>query len=222
MGLVGRITVIALGVIFAVARVDGAPVAGQVSDFESGTTQGWGVGIPANNSTNVLGGPAGAQDNYLRVTATGGGGPGSRLITLNESAAWSGNFLNANLASVEMDLRNLGTTPLTMRVALRTATDSSLTSANAFALTLPADNQWHHIVFPLTSAALTPSAGTSYTAVMSNVRDFRILHSATADHRGDTIASSFGVDNIRLVGVPEPSVGLVVVAAVGGMMRRRR
>src|SRR5687768_2580398 len=218
MGLVGRITVVALGVMFAAGRAVGAPVAGQVSDFESGTTQGWGVGIPATNSTNVLGGPAGAQDNYLRVTATGGGGPGSRLITLNESAAWSGNFLNANLASVEMDLRNLGTVPLTMRIALRTSSGNAVTSANGF--TLPADNQWRHVVFPLTSAALTPSG--SYASVMSNVADFRILHSAAADHRGDTIASSFGMDNIRLVGVPEPSATVPFVLAGAALAGRRR
>lgn len=220
MGTMGRIAVSGFVVMLVVARVDGAPVAGQVNDFESGTVEAWGVGIPTNNSSNVLGGPAGPDDNYLRVTAVGGGGPGSRLITLNQSAQWSGSFLSANLASVEMDLRNLGSTPLMMRVALRTATGNALTSAEAFAL--PVDSQWHHVVFPLTSAALTPSFGTTYTAVMSNVADFRIIHSEEADHRGDPIAGSFGVDNIRLVAVPEPSAGLIIMAALGATVRRRR
>jgi hypothetical protein len=199
--------------------VQAAPVAGQFNDFESGTTQGWGVGINVNNTVNMLGGPAGAEDNYIRVTSTGGGGPGSRLITLNESAQWTGNFLTAQIGAVEMDLKNFGTTPLSMRIGLRNPSNSEgLASAAPF--TLPADGQWHHVVFPLSGGAMTP--GGSYSTVMSNAADFRILHGTNTDHRGETIAGSFGVDNVRTILVPEPSLGLLAAAPTLLLLLRRR
>src|SRR5688500_14521637 len=63
---------------------------GQIDTFEDGTTQGWigGLGIMGNHPTppaNALGGLAGPNDNYLRLTSIGGGGPGGRLSVLNLS-----------------------------------------------------------------------------------------------------------------------------------------
>ena len=50
--------------------------AGQVDDFEDGTVQGWSEGGPSPNPpVNIAtGGPDGADDNYLRNAASGGGG----------------------------------------------------------------------------------------------------------------------------------------------------
>ena len=61
---------------------------GNQNTFESGTTEGWlinllGMGGPVPQPEVITtGGPAGAGDAYLRLTATGRGGPGGRLVGL--------------------------------------------------------------------------------------------------------------------------------------------
>jgi hypothetical protein len=219
----GRLGTLRIAALFLVALGVGvtsraAPVAGQMNTFQGGT-EGWGQGINTTNTVVTSGGPAGLQDNYIRVTAFGGGGPGSRLITLNESSPWTGNFLAAQIAAVEMDVRSFDTQsrPLYLRVALRSASGSAVVSAPHV---MTADGTWHHVVFPLTSDALTPAG--SFTSVMSNVADFRILHGVDSDHRGEPIASSFGLDNIRLVGIPEPSAALLAAWPILLLRRRRK
>ena len=51
-----------------------AIVPNQFDNFEDGTLQGWGSGDPnPNPPANITtGGPAGTDDNYLRVTSIGG------------------------------------------------------------------------------------------------------------------------------------------------------
>ena len=71
-----------------------AVTVGQVDTFEDGTTMNWFVPgahpfPPANITT---GGPAGVNDNFLMLTATGNPGAGGRLAVLNESQ-WQGNYL---------------------------------------------------------------------------------------------------------------------------------
>ena len=56
-------------------------VLGQIDTFESLTTAGWRVGDPNHPLPPVVvaGGPAGASDHFLRLTALGGSGPGSAV-----------------------------------------------------------------------------------------------------------------------------------------------
>ena len=49
------------------------------------------------------GGPAGAGDQYMRITSNGGFGAGSRLTVLNRTQ-WLGNYIAAGVTAVEMDL----------------------------------------------------------------------------------------------------------------------
>src|SRR5688572_16184035 len=73
-----------------------------IDTFEDGTTQGWFVPgpHPVPPANIASGGPNGAGDNYLQVTALGGDGAGSRLSVQNISQ-WTGSF--AHLSSVTMD-----------------------------------------------------------------------------------------------------------------------
>src|SRR5687768_11773893 len=92
---------------------------GQKNDFEDGGLAGWQVGS-AGTGTSPLnvssGGPAGTGDAFMRLTSTGGAGALSRLVVFNQST-WSGPYTSFD--AISMDLANLGTTQVQMRIALQ-------------------------------------------------------------------------------------------------------
>jgi hypothetical protein len=200
-------------------RAAATPVPAQLNDFESGNTQGWTNGGGATDPSNVAtGGPAGANDNFLRITARGGSGAGSRLASFNRASQWIGNYTTAGVTSVEMDLKNFGTTPLVMRIGLQETAGTRLTSTVPF--NLPADGLWHHADFPINAASLTRSGSTAVATALTRINELRIIHSVGADFMGDAIATSVGVDNVRAV--PEPAAAGLLAAACFGLMARRR
>jgi hypothetical protein len=219
-GRAGWVAVAAFAALTAPARVDATPVLFQSNDFETGATLGWTNGDGAAEPINVTtGGPAGAADNFLRVSARGTGQGGSRLISYNRASQWMGNYITAGVTSVEMDLKNLGTSPLLMRVGARENAGTRLSSTVPF--NLAADGLWHHAVFPLNATSLTRTNGSTPVAtVLTRVIELRIFHSTAADYTGDPIASSFGVDNVRAV--PEPGAAALVLLAPAALLARRR
>src|SRR6476620_10626219 len=89
----GFLAAAALAASMGAGRVFATPVPAQLNDFETGTTQGWTNGGGASDPSNVTtGGPGGANDNFLRITARGGSGAGSRLASFNRSSQWIGNY----------------------------------------------------------------------------------------------------------------------------------
>ncbi|MBN8731457.1 MAG: hypothetical protein J0L64_13015 [Acidobacteria bacterium] len=208
-----------------------AATIGQVDHFEDGTTQGWQInslgfgGIvtqPANEST---GGPAGANDNFLKLNSAGGAGPGSRLVANNLFAQWSGNYTALGLTAIAMDLRNLGATDLSIRLMLENPlggppTDIAVTDAIA----LPSGGGWTQVQFDLTPAALTVVAG-DVNALLANVTGLRIYHNDTAAFPGPAITATLGVDNVTALGgqqpVPEPATEMFVAGGLAaGLVRR--
>ena len=213
-----RVSVITVAASVWASAAVASPTLNQVNDFENGQVSGWTNGGSAPDPANIAtGGPAGANDNYLRVTSTGGSGAGSRLVTLNENSRWTGNFTAAGVNAVTMDLKNFGTTPLSMRIALEGGGGSWFASTTP--VTLPADGAWHPARFELTSGMNRIEGSSTLANALTSVTEFRILHSSSPNYRGDTIASSFGVDNITAV--PEPA-GLAAVAVLLPLLRRRR
>ena len=199
-----------------------SPTLHQVNDFENGQVSGWGNGGSAPDPVNITsGGPAGASDNYLRVTSTGGFGAGSRLVTLNQNQRWTGNYNTDRVDAVTMDLKNFVQNPVSQPLRLRIAFEGA--NGTWFASTTPVilnDTAWHSARFDLTASALTRIEGSGTLAnALTGVTEFRILHSASPNYRADVIAASFGVDNIRAV--PEPA-GAATVAMLLPLLRRRR
>ncbi len=200
-------------------------VLGQTDTFENNTTQNWANGGINPGVSVQLGGPAGAADHFLQIQSGPGNAP--RLTAFNRSQ-WLGNYVAAGVTAVAMDLKNFGTTPLTVRLAFKSGIASALGpgySSNGF--DLPADGQWHRAVFPLNDANFTPINNPPQpfsTFIAGQEQEMRILHAVQAALNGDRATAQLGVDNIQAV--PEPG-SLALVAAAGALAgphlwRRRR
>lgn len=193
-----------------------AVMLGQASGFEGSSTEGWASG-DFNPNPPVLvatGGPAGAGDGYLLLTASGVHGPGGKLVALAGSD-WLGDYLAAGVGGIEMDLNNFGTTELSLRLWLAGAPGS--TAVSLAPVLLPAGGGWTHVSFALSAQALGGAAADT----LAGVTQLRLYHGSTAVFPGEDIAASLGVDNITAV--PEPAAALLFAAGALalGLHRRR-
>ncbi|HEY2882472.1 MAG TPA: hypothetical protein VGJ15_08565 [Pirellulales bacterium] len=205
---------------------------GQVNDFQDGALSGWTGGggtMMSVPSAQIItgGGPAGVGDNYMLISS--GSTSGNRLLTVG-SSQWIGNFSAAGVNAVAVDLLNPSTIDLSMRAAIREGTQSSAPGyVSSVAFNLPADNLWHHFVFPIDAADMTGINGSGspapvpqpFATDIGNVVEFRILDAKTPMLMGEPFSStttptsaSFGIDNITAV--PEP--GGIVLLAFGALL----
>lgn len=198
----------------------GAVILGQLDSFEDGTTQGWSIGSmpggvhPAPPANIATGGPAGADDNYLQLTALGGQGPGSRLSVFNRSQ-WAGDYLAAGISRIQLDVRNLGPEDVVLRLAFFDgAAGPPANAALTDGVPVPAGGDWQRIEFLTSLPHLTSLLGDT-TAAMSNVTELRIFHNPDPIFSGPNLGPPpvtvvLAVDNIRAV--PEPGWELALVA----------
>jgi hypothetical protein len=200
---------------------------GQIDTFQDGTTDGWfagglGMGMvpPIPPHVVTTGGPSGAGDQFLQITAVGGVGAGSRIAAIN-TAQWAGNYLSAGIAGIGMDLKNLGTTELTVRLLFEDPmggppVDEAVTT---FGQVVPVGGGWLHAFFPISPAAFTTISGNVNT-LLAQTTLMRIINSPTPED-AITIVGTLGVDNIQAV--PEPSSLLLVLPAMAlGALKLRR
>lgn len=218
--------------------VDAQVHVGQQDTFEDGTTENWTVGLipgnpphpapPANVST---GGPAGAGDAFLLVTAVGGGGPGSRMTVVNFMNQWSGDYLSSGITHLAMDVRSLGLSTLFLRLMFEDPTLTGPPSNIAFSSTpivLPAGGAWTRVAFPLFGAGgLVAGLGTVDQA-LTNTTALRIYHSENPGFPNpvfpiDPVVGQLGIDNITAVStVPEPATSLLFGAGALALLFHRR
>ena len=234
-------------IVAAVALASGlaVPVAsaltiGQIDTFQS-DNGGWFAGggpfgqvPPVPPQRIATGGPTGANDAFLQVTASGGAGPGSRLVAMNASQ-WAGDYLAGGFATIEMDLINFGPSDLSIRLLFEdpgAGAPENIAITNSVA-SLTAGGGWAHFVFQIDVAAFTPLLG-DVSDLLAGTTLIRIVHAATAAFPGEPITGTLGIDNISAGFVPRPgpfpnavpepaSTGLVLVAlALFAVVRRRR
>jgi hypothetical protein len=202
-----------------------AATVGQIDTFQDNTTDNWfsgGLGFGQHPPTPphvVAGGKGGPADLYLVLTAIGGDGPGSRLSVIN-TTQWTGNFLTSGISGIAMDLINLGTTTLDLRLQFEDPLfgPPADLAVSTVPFVLAAGSGWQHAFFSLSPSAFTAPLG-SVTAALSNTTAVRIIHSSGADE-ATPVAGVLGVDNIQAL--PEPSMIMLVGAGLGLLLLRRR
>jgi hypothetical protein len=203
-----------LGTLVIPAPTAAQVMVGQVDTFQNGTTQNWVGAPPPNQPINVPnGGPAGAGDAFLQITSTGTSGPGSRMVTLNDVQWSGGSTYSPAVTGITVDLKDLGASPLTIRLAFQDTSSGTYSSTVGFSL--PADGAWHNALFSLLDPNMTTLTGSQpfSTALSTGIAEMRILDSAAPAFIGDVIAGTLGIDNITAV--PEPgTLGLFCAAGL--------
>jgi hypothetical protein len=179
---------------------------GQVDDFQNGTTMGWQEGMNSPNPpVNVAsGGPGGTADRYLENQSSGGFGAGGRMAMFN-SSQWSGNYIAAGVNRISVQMANLGSKELHMRIAFRSASGTLYGSSSA--AILPVEPGWRSVNFDLTPEALTNMGGSDTVAqALTSVTEFRIVSAVGAPaFSGDPIAGTLGLDNMNATTIPVPA-----------------
>jgi hypothetical protein len=198
-----------------------AVVVGQTDTFTTGT-QNWATGASGNPFVVADGGPGGVGDQFLQLISDGSG-PSGRLIEFNRSQ-WLGDYIAAGVTSIAMDVTDLGSTPLTIRIAMKDSTSisgSGYSSTTGFSIVN--DGLWHHVVFGLSAPDLTP-VGTpaALGTFLTNPQEVRILHSAAPALNGDNIVGKLGVDNVTAIPGPGGAACLALGLLVTSRRRRSR
>ncbi|MBP6775639.1 MAG: PEPxxWA-CTERM sorting domain-containing protein [Piscinibacter sp.] len=216
----------ALAILVCAAGIASTPAAaltlGQIDTF-SGSLQGWSAGgAPPFPPVLVKdGGPGGAGDSYMLVTSTGSQSAGGKMVVLND-LQWAGNYTAAGITTIELDLRNLGTTDLVMRLYFEDpaggAPKNQAITTQGFALA--AGSGWTHVSFAIRASDLTTLTG-SAAELLTNTTVLRLYHGPQLSFPGNPIAAKLGVDNVAAV--PEPTSWALMIAGLGliGALTRR-
>ncbi len=218
---------------------------GQVHDFEDGTTQDWMVGVgPGTNDDCTTPSPvnvvsAQLDGNALEIISTGDpAGPPmqlcGRLTALNFGAGWGGDYLALGIDSVEMDLFNTGSEPLSVRILVASFSFMTGQFLGGYYSTVAVPINPGEVIlgarFSLLEEDVTAAfpGSDTYQDVLSRVTMLRIFHNPDGGTRvgglGDQapfVTASLEVDNITAL--PEPSAAAASVCLlVLSLVARRR
>ena len=187
-------------------KASAAVTAGWIDTFQYGTLQNWDAGIggtepPFPPEIIPGGGPGGAGDAFMQITAIGGTtGSGSRISVVNREAQWSGNYLAVGVNFITMWLRNTGPNDLQVRLVIADVAAGTLPPLNiavsSKALSLPVGGNWVKAAFPVGPGFLTATRGTVHGA-LSNAGELRVMHNPAATFPPPTIIGRLAVDNIQ-------------------------
>ncbi|MGZ8901386.1 MAG: hypothetical protein ACXW3Z_14950 [Limisphaerales bacterium] len=193
-----------------------AVILGQLDDFQGVDLMGW-----TNGSSSVEpimgGGPGGALDDYIRVTADGAGA-GGRLVAQNFDQ-WTtqglNNYIAQGVTAIEFDLNNQSAVTLFIRIAFKSDPSMGAPGYLSAPIVLPSGSGWQHFSISITAGNMTAIGGPdAYTTFFtSGIGEMRIINSASGtDLNGDFVVAQLGIDNV--LAVPEPTV---TALAVGGL-----
>lgn len=183
------------------------------SDFEAGY-DGWMPDHRLNISSEL-------QNSFLHLpVGFGGGNAGSRLITYNQSASWTGNFINRGVKKIKFDFKNDSGEEAHMRVAFSDMFNPMQAGGTWWIskdpIILAPLSGWSTLSFDLeevkmkTGGVFNGMPGVlTFDETMSNVNVVRILSSRVGGSGiGDQFYGNVYMDNIELLGtvIPEPNM----------------
>ncbi len=179
--------------------------------------------IPVTNIAN--GGPAGAGDSYIRLTADGSGS-GGRLTAFNNTQ-WLGDYIAEGVTAIEVDLINLSSVSLSVRLAFKTG-PGNVPGYVSLPMLLPVGSGWQHFTISLAPANMRAIGGPApYNTFFAagGVGEMRFIHAVGNNTlSGDFVVGQLGIDNIRAV--PEPATTALMVggilALLGVLVRHKR
>ncbi|MCA9259355.1 MAG: hypothetical protein KDA61_09155 [Planctomycetales bacterium] len=177
-----------------------------VDDFAA-SAQGWTGGASPVNVAS--GGPAGAGDGYLQISAAG-----SNLATHTSQPQWTGDFETLGANQVSVDLRNApGSAELQMRLVLfgpGTSPSNAARWTSATPLVAPADGVWRTYSFDITPESLVQVAGAavSFESMWRDVENVMLRHDpGTPSAGGSAVSATLGIDNVALRIASQPIEG---------------
>lgn len=192
--------------------------------------EGWreGNGSPSQPSRQLTGGLDGSG---FLTDSSSGISPGKRMQLWN-TAQWTGNYLGQSISTLSLDANNLsgpGGQTINLRVALNGLGGWFVTEPQVL---LP-EAGWQSLIFDLSLTGLVHAGqgNAVYDSTMSAVTRLQIISleedtfdfGGNAGLRGDSIAASLGLDNIKAgAAIPEPSGVALILMGCTGLMRRRR
>jgi len=178
---------------------------GQVDDFQDGTTQNWEGGSNQSNVAN--GGPDGAGDRYLQVSASN-----FHLGTRNQ-VQWVGDYLVEGVDELVFDLNNFGPNAVALRVSL---SDGTTTFTTTNETVLASGSGWVSASFLLSEAELTRTQGTgTLDQTLAGVTNLLLRHDPdpiSPPGQANFVTATIGIDNVTAL--PEPRMSLLLAAGL--------
>jgi hypothetical protein len=210
MGLSLHRAIAPLALAIASAAPAVAVTLGSIDDFQDGTTQGWGSGpLNPNPPINVPDvGPTGPGDDSLQITATGGAFSGSRFTAFNETQ-WAGDYPTAGVELIVLDVNNIGSVTLNVRIALDGAGGRFVTTGS---VPVPAGSGWNLIWLWIGPGDLSAAGGLDVNATLGAVTQLRVISAANPTFMGDVILAQGLVDNV--IAAPEPAESVLLASGL--------
>ena len=146
--------VMALASVLICANVSAEQVL--ISDFNDGTTQGWGKGGAAEKPLT----PETEADGnvYLKLVSEGetSTDPDKKIVFQNASGAWRGNYNAKGVQSITARFKNMGPDDVELHAAFgNTLADLRTRWVSTEGVVIPSDGEWHDAFFSFAPESLT-------------------------------------------------------------------
>ena len=194
---------IAISVVFCAVLIFTVPTTwaadvpvGQVDDFQSGSMTNWTGGAILSLAD---GGPAGPGDRYLRVASDPND---ANHLGVQAKEAWAGNYVANRILAITMDVRNLGTEAINLRML---TTGAGCRWASIEPVILPVGGGWQRVIFGLSAVDMVRVEYTGTLAAnLSNINRI-VFHHDPGDATGhggspELNGGVMGIDNVTAAG----------------------